>query len=238
MTKLFTIDTSDAERLELQLERFARRALPFATKATLNTSAFKGQKVWRSMVGRKMTLRNRFARQSIQVDQAQGLRISTQRATLGSIAGFMEDQEFGTVKTKSGSEGVAIPTSYSAGQAQGSQPRRRLPRRPNQLKNIKLRRRSKAGRSRKQRNSAAIHEAAQSGHKFIFLDLGRTKGIFRVVGGKRRPRIKMLHDLSRESVVIPANPSLQPSQPIVQRLMPGIYRDALKFQLRRQGLFK
>lgn len=234
---MITIDTSDWRELEGALEKLAERAIPFATRSMLNGSAFKGQTVWRGKVGQKMTLRNQFAKQSIQVDQARGLRINSMVATLGSIAPFMEDQEFGTTKHKSGVEGVAIPTSYSAGLAETARPRTRLPRRPNQLKNIKLRRKAKRGSTIRQRNMAAIREAATSGQKFVYLDLGRRQGIFKVVGGKTRPRIKMVHDLSRESVLIPPNPTLQPSIPIIERLMPGIYRKALIFQLRRHGIF-
>ena len=152
---------------------------------------------------------------------------------MGTIADYLEVQEFGGTKLKRGSVGVAIPTSYAAGQALGSQPRIRLARRANQLKAIRLKRSRKRGSNRKQRNIAAI----RSGQKFVFLDLGRRQGIFRVLGGKRKPRIKMVWDMTQQAVVIPRNPWLQPATRRVEKVLPRLYREALRFQLRRHRLF-
>jgi len=230
---MFGVDNRDIRELERDLKTFANRAYPYATRQTLNDTAFQAQRIAREDVRNDMVLRNRFTVQSIQVDQARTLAVSRQAATVGSIADYMEDQEFGATKAK-----PAIATSYSAGQGQDAQPRRRLPRKPNKLANIQLQNKRRRGSSRKQRNLIAIKDAAASGNKFVFLDLGRRKGIFRVTGGKRNPKIRMVHDLSNQSVVIPKNPWLKPAFDESLRMLPAFYADALRFQLRRNGLFR
>lgn len=235
---MFGVNNSDIRELERDLKTFASRAYPYATRKTINDAAFQAQRIARTDVRNDMVLRNRFTVQSIQVDQARTLAVSRQAATVGSIADYMGDQEFGATKTKTGKEGVAIATSYSAGQGQNAEPRTRLPRKPNKLANIQLRNKRRQGSSRKQRNLIAIKQAAEGGHKFVFLDLGRRKGIFRVTGGKRNPKIRMVHDLTRQSVVIPKNPWLKPAFDEAARMVPAFYADALRFQARRNGLFR
>lgn len=234
---MFNVDTKEIKRLSRDLKTFAARAYPFATKNTLNTAAFKAQGFAKAGVRSSMVQRNRFTVQSIQVEQTRTLDVRRQAAIVGSIADYMADQEFGGLKTKTGKKGVAIATGYSAGQ-EGQQPRTRLPRKPNQLLAIQLKHRRRKGANRRQRNLIAVKDAAASGNKYVYLDLGRTEGIFRVIGGKRNPRVKMVHDLSRTSVRIPANPWLSPAIDKTEPLMPGIYGDSLRFQLRRLGLFK
>lgn len=229
---MFQIDDRQIKQLENELKGFKDRALPFATKATVNRAAFETRKVAQTTIREDMVNRNRFTVQSIQVDQARTLKIQQQAAAVGSIADYMEVQEFGGVKSS-----PALPTGYSAGQ-EGSQPRTRLPRKPNKLANIKLAKRSKKGTSRRQRNFTAVKAAAQSGQKYVYLDMGRTKAIFRVVGGKRKPRLKMVHNLSRQSVTIPRNPWLAPAVAAVEPKMQQFYGEALRFQLKRHGLLR
>lgn len=238
VTGMFNAKTSEIKQLESDLKTFAERSFPFATKNTVNQGAFRARQYWQQNIEADMVNRNKFTRNSIRVDQTRQLNIRRQEAIVGSIADYLADQEFGATKTASGSEGVAIPTAYSAGQGEGARPRTRLPRKPNKMQNIQLRKRGRKGASRKQKNLVAIKGAAASGRKYVFLDLGRTKGIFKVMGGRKRPRIKMVHDLSRPSVVIPRNPTLAPAVERAQKDMPEIYRRSLIFQAKRQGLFK
>lgn len=235
---MFGVNTRDIKQLESDLKEFADKAYPFATRKTLNDAAFQAQRIARTDVKDKMVNRNRFTVQSIQVGRARTLDVRRQTAVVGSIADYMEDQEFGAVKFKGGKEGVAIATSYSAGQGESAQPRTRLPRKANKMANIQLQRRRKKGTGRKQQNLIAIKQAAETGRKFVFLDLGRRKGIFKVIGGKRRPKIKMVHDMTKQSVVIPKNPWLKPAFDEASRMIPAFYADALRFQLRRRGLFR
>lgn len=235
---MFGVNDRDIKKLESDLKEFAKEAYPFATRKTVNDGAFQTQRIARADIQNEMINRNRFTVQSVQVDPTRSLNVRRQEAVVGSIAPYMEDQEFGATKTKKGKEGVAIATSYSAGQGENAQPRTRLPRRANKMANIQLQRKRKKGSNRKQQNLVAIQQAAETGRKFVFLDLGRRKGIFRITGGKRRPKIKMVHDMSKDSVVIPKNPWLKPAFDETTRMLPAFYADALRFQLRRRNLFR
>lgn len=234
---MITIDDKQIKEFERDLKVFASRAYPFATKSTVNSAAFLTQKTARRDINVKMVTRNRFTIQSVRVEQARTLNVSRQVAIVGSTADYMADQEFGGVNVKTGGEGVAIPTGYSAGQER-QQPRTRLPRKPNKLSNIQLKRRRGKAVGRKQRNVQAIKAAARSSNKYVYLDLGNRKGIFKVIGGERRPRLKMVYDLSRVSTPIPKNPWLKPATNDTRHKIPAIYLKALQFQAKRHNLFK
>lgn len=235
---MFTVDSPDIKRLESELKVFAQRAFPFATKNTVNRAAFQGRREWQHEIKTKLTTRNQFTANSIRVEPSRSLIVRQQAAVLGSIAPYMDEQEFGGIKRATGKTGVPIATGYSAGQ-QGQQPRTRLPRRQNKLANIQLRKR-KGGRklTRVQQNIIKVKAAAESGSKYVYLDLRRGEGIFRVLGSKKRPRIKMVHDLSRKSVRIPATPTLGPAVAATRRAIPILYKAALTEQLERRGLFR
>lgn len=234
---MIKIDDKQIKKYERDLKTFADRAYPYASRHTVNTSAFKAREIAQSNVRNDMVTRNKWTERSIQVEKTDTLNVSRQAAIVGSKADYMETQEFGGVEQSSGGKGVAIATSYSAGQ-EGQRPRTRLPRRPNKMGAIQLQKRRKAGGSRKQQNFIAVREAAASGQKFLYLDLGRRRGIFKVTGGKRKPKIKMVHDLSRASVTIPKRPWLAPAVKDTEKFIPGIYKDALVFQLQRNNLFR
>ena len=235
---MIKINDEEIKQFESDLKTFASRAYPFATKATINRAAFETRKVWQGNIREDMVERNKFTASSIRVDQTRTLNVSRQAATVGSIAPYMEVQEFGGTKTKRGKQGVSIPTSVSSGEGEGSQPRQRLPRVPNRLANIRLSRKSPRARSRKQENFLRIQNAVKTGRKFIFLDLQKHPGIYKVTGGKRSPNIKLMHDMSKKSVSIPRNPTLAPAVRTVEERVPQFYKEALVFQLKRQGLFR
>lgn len=235
---MFGIETKQIKEMERDLKHFAAKAFPFATRTALNDSAFQAQRIARADLKHNMTNRNSFTLQSIRVEQTKTLQVRQQAAVVGSIADYMEHQEFGAVKSKTGKEGVTIATSYSSGEGENAQPRTRLPRKPNRMQSIALQKRRKKGSSRKQQNFIAIRQVAATGRKFVFLDLGRRKGIFRVIGGKLRPKIKLVHDMTKQSVVIPKNPWLKPAFDETMRMLPAFYADALRFQLRRRNLFQ
>lgn len=234
---MITVDTKDIKKYERDLKVFASRAYPYATRHTINSAAFKAQGIARDNVRNDMVNRNKYTIQSIQVDKARTLSVPAQAAIVGSTADYMETQEFGGTESSSSGKGVAIATGYSAGQ-EGQQPRTRLPRRPNKMAAIQLQKRRKRGSTRKQQNFIAVRDAAASGSKFIYLDLGRRRGIFKITGGKRKPKIKMVHDLTRASVAIPKNPWLAPAVRDTEKYISGLYVDALKFQLQRNNIFR
>ena len=235
---MIKIDDQQIKDFERDLKFFVIRAYPFATKETVNSAAFKAQTLARQGLEAKFILRNKFTRQSIQVDKAKTLRVSAQAAFVGSIEKYMADQEFGSTRIKGGRKGIPLVTTFASGEGMGVQPRLRLARPTNKLKNIKLSKRKRVGVNAKQRNIIAIRQAAKKTSKFLYLKLGNNKqGIFKVTGGKKNIKLRLLHDLTKQSVTITPRPWLGPAVDATVLFIPKIYRDALLFQLRRHNLF-
>jgi hypothetical protein len=237
---MLKVDTREIKRYERDLKEFASRAYPFATKQTINKAAFHSQKEAKSEVSKNMIERNRFTSQSIRVVQSRTLKVDRQSATMGSTAAYMETQEFGGVKRKTGKHGVALTTSYASGEGMGTQPRKRLAKKANRLQNILLSKAKTKSKNRRQRNAIIIKRAAEQGIDHVVLNLrGGKRGIFRVIGDDSGvDNIRMVHDISRKTVLIKPNPWMRPAVKRTTPLMQGFYRDALVFQLKRQGIFK
>ena len=229
-------DFSEIKELEKDLKTFAAKAYPFATKSTLNGAAWKARGFAQSNIKRSFVLRNKFTEGSVRVDQARTLRVSRQEAVVGTIAGYLEAQEHGAVKTRQGGVGVPIPTSYAAGQSPGSRPRSRLITRRNKLSNIDL----GSKRAGKQDVLLKVRQAVESNKRVIF----HYDSLLRVVGGRRGTkrgwpkgaRLRRIYNLSRPSIVIPKSPWMAPAAQETEKLIPGLYLEALRFQARRHRL--
>lgn len=234
---MITIDSKEIKQFEKDLLTFKSKAMPFATKNMLNNLAFEAMKVSKETIGSKMIMRNKFTQQSIRYEKTNTLDINKQESKVGSIAEYMETQEIGGIKNKKGKHGVTIATGYSSGQ-EGSSVRTKLPINSNKMKNIVLNSRIKNAKSKKQHNFLLIKESAKDGKKFVFLDLGKTKGIFKIIGGKKNPKIKMVYSLSKTAVTINKNEWLNPSVYIALKKRDTFYKDSLIFQLKRHKLFK
>ena len=234
---MIDFDGKTIETLAKDLSVFAHRALPVANGKALNAMAFDGRRTSQQMIKDKMITRNQWTVRSVQVETVRGFNIANQQSKVGSRQEYMRTQELGGEKVAKGREGVPIATSYSSGEGLEGKPRRRLPRRPNKLGRIKLRDQGNMGRSRRQRNLIAVRQAAASGDKYVFMDLGNRAGIFKVVGGKRRPQVRMVWDMSRKSVSIPKRKWLEPSVEQVIKRGPEHYIKALQQQARKHGLF-
>lgn len=244
---MFTVDVSDFKKLERHLKTFKRTALPYATRDAINTGVYKAQLEARAEVKGGMITRNAFTTQSIQYEKSRSLKIERQIAVVGSTQDYMADQEFGGTKHKKGKEGVWIPSAYSSGE--GSIPRKKLPRKPNDIRNINLLKGHKFGKTQKQRNFVAIKMAVKTNSRFVFLEMGKKKGIFKVVGGSIRKNkksgkyikpkeIKIVHDMTHDSVRIPERKWLYPSVMRIKDIMPQIAVEAMWKQVKRHRLFK
>lgn len=244
---MFQLNDKSIHKLEKDLKIANDRAFPFATKNTINKAAFIARSISQSTIRNKMTIRNKWTEGSIQVEKTNTLNINSQAAFVGSREGYMEDQEFGATKRANGKEGVPIPTAFSSGEGRGRH-RGRLPRKPNKLRNIQLKKlRGRKPTSKKQEHIFKVQEAVLSGSRLYFHEFDNgTRGIFRVKGGSRKfnkgwPKgatISMVYDMSRKSVRIPATPWLGPS---VDKTIPhiaAVYKKSLQFQLDKHRLFK
>ena len=232
---MIKINDKQLREFEAELKTFGERAYPFAVKNTLNDAAKKAQQNAKKNLSKNMTLRNQWTRGSVMVKGVRGLNVNTQEAAVGTERDYLEDQEFGGTKAARGSVGTPIATSFSAGQGR-SKNRTKVATRGNRLAFIQLKKRKSRGTSKRQANLIAIRQA-KTGDK-IYLDLGRTKGIFRREGGKKNPRIQMVQDLSRKSVRIPRNPWLFPAVERTKPLIPAIYKGRIVQQLKRHNLFR
>lgn len=230
---MIDVNTKEIHGLERKLRAIADKAIPFATKSAINGAAFKARTAMQEQIRKKMVTRNKFTERSVRVELTKTLDISRQRASVGSVAPYMEAQEFGGTERKKGKHGVPIPTSTASGESRGVRPRRKVVRRPNQMQSLKLRKRGRGGKSRKQANFLAVRGAIKSGDRNVFLDLRRGKGIYRIKGGKRKASLHLLYDLSRSSVRIPKTPTLAPAVLVAQGALPLLYTKALRFQLDR-----
>lgn len=228
-------DTTQNKQLARDLLTFAHRAYPFATKSTVNGMAFEGQKIARGNIREQMITRNRWTGQSVQVEPTKTLNVQQQASKLGSVADYMATQEFGGTRAKKGKEGVPIPTSFSSGEGESAKPRKKMPRPRNRMRRVKLSKKTRTYTTKAQQRVATVKHAVATGKRYFFMDLGRSKGIFRATGSKRKPRIKMVWSMSKPSVNVPRNAWLEPASHAVDPA--PIYRDALRFQLRRHRIF-
>lgn len=236
---MLTIDDSEIKKLEKDLKIFASKAYPFATKQTINDTAFKARDLARKNIKKEMIIKNQWTMRGIKVDKARTLVVSQQEASTGSVDDYMERQEFGGVVRGQGI-GKPIATSASANQGRSTL-RTRATTPSNRLNKIRLhkrhRRALKSGMNQRQRIAAQINQAAQDNEKYVYLETKKRKGIYRLAGGKRRPRIKnMIWDLSKKQYSTPKNPWLKPAADEARKHTPIFYRDALIFQLKRIGM--
>lgn len=224
-------EVPDLQRFNDALERFARRGIPFVARNTLNGAAFRGREIWTKVVlPAKLEMRNKWTVRSIRVVKARGRSIRRMESRLGSLADYMAIQERGGTERKKGTHGVPIPTSVASGEGRGKQPRKKLVRRPNRLPNIRLTS-LRPGMSAEQRRVVAVAMAARTKRRYVFMDLGERKGIYRVRGGKR-PKVDLIWDLTKGSVVIPPSGTLAKTLLLLTPQIPDIAKRAMIQQLR------
>jgi hypothetical protein len=236
-----SINTKAIKLFESQLRAYKERAIPFATKAAVNSYAYETQKRAKEIIREKMILRNKFTERSIRVQKTTVLIIDEQKSRVGSTQEYMRGQEVGATKIKRGKHGVLLPTSFSAGQADSTKPRTKLPRKRFAMNTIVIQKQRNHWKSKKQANAVAIKQALQRGNQFIYLELGTKRGIFYIQGNARTKKInklKMLYDLSRPAIRIPVHKWLEPATNYTKSKMHKIYFKALRFQLERHNLLK
>lgn len=236
-----SVDLSDIDKLADQLKKFSKTAVPIANQFAINSGAFEARQQWQGNIKSDLISRNKFTVNSIRVEKAvRGLVITRQMAVVGSIAPYMDDQEFGgVIASKSGADSRALPTTSASGEGRDTKPRLKLPRGKRRIQNIRLTKRPRV-KGRRAGNAAAINDAARK-TGFVLLDQGLTKrrqGVFKVQGRKGKYKLTMLYDLSQRTVKIKPTKTLTPAIKTVRNKMPEIYLKALRFQVNRLNLFK
>jgi hypothetical protein len=215
-----TIEIRGLDAMQRELEQLAKRGIPYAARETLNGLAFAGRKIWQEEMASSLTLRNQFTARRALVERATGSRMTEMQATLGHTEDYMRRLEAG-IGERARRGGLAIPTEAAAGQAKGSLPagRKRAVRPSLIIRALGKVKRQSRSMPRKARNARAVREAIRNGSRLAYLELDRRRGIYKIMGGRKRPQIRKLYDLSRRAVPLPRIPTLQRS--LDQALLQG-----------------
>jgi hypothetical protein len=231
------IELKGLNRLKRDVELFSKRAVPHAVRETLNGCAFALQKEWRGEVRQSFTLRNKYTERSIQVDRARGIDTRAMQARTGSIAHYMDEQEEGAI-VRGGGKHKPIPGPAAAGQAPGGK-RTRTVRQGLRLSAITVSHSPLARYGKRRQNAIALAIARRKGERFALLNRskGGGRGLFEVRGGRRTLRTRLLYDVSRGSVRVPAEPTLQRSIRKSQRAFEQAQYLAVLRQLKRHKVF-
>lgn len=199
------IDTRDMRHLERGLGDLSRNGVAFAQRNTINDLAFDTQRRARENIRNNYINRNTWTVRSVRVDKARTTRDS---AEVGSTERYMADQEFGAVRHTN----TNIATRAASGEGTGTGVRRRVVRRANRMDRIARQvKRNKNMSSQAITNYVALKEAKADGRKFVYQSRGKRKGIYKVFGTKRKPKSRMVQDLSRKVAVVPKREWLGPT---------------------------
>lgn len=234
MSSKWGIQVKELKRFQKDLKTFSEKEFAIINGMALNQTAFEVAKKYKQITKRRMTLRNKFTLGSIRFQKVKGFK--NQFSEAGSIAPYMEDQEFGHTKTKKGKKGIGLPTTTASNESLGARPRKRVVPRSKRRGSIRLVRNKVRAKSRRQHVVATIKAAAgQRGNTFVYLPtLGTmTQGIYRIAGSKKKPKIRLIYDLSRTSIKIPRSPGLVPAVDNVRRKMPLFYQKAFRMRLKK-----
>lgn len=197
--------------MQRELEAASRSGVPRAARELVNGMAFEARAAWQDEMRRSLTLRNKFTERRALVVRATTLRRTGMEARLGHTEPYMALLEDGK-REKASKRFRAIPTEIAAGQSFGSLAggRKRAVRPSSIITRLgSLKVKGAKARGRKANNARAIQGGLKSGRRLALLDLGRGKGIYRIKGGRRKPKILKLYDLSRRSTPMPRIPTLQ-----------------------------
>ena len=222
---MIEIDMKRVKAMADRLDRLNAKGIPFAQRNTINDQAFATQKEARATIRSEFVTRNNWTQRSVKVERARSTRDS---AMVGSTEKYMADQEFGAT---GGPTNVPMPAS--AGQSNRARTRTRVVRKSYRMNAIQLKRRRNAPGNQAQRNIAAVRQAKDEGRKFVYLERGRVKGIYRVMGSKKKPKTRMVQNLTRRVRVVRRHPWLYPSTQAVGKQAQRMYAVRLREQLVR-----
>ena len=223
----------DLDELLHKLEKVRRRAVPFAVRDSLNASAFLAKREWTVQLHKRLTVRNTWTAKGIKTENARGLQVARMVSVVGSTREYASKLEEGG--TVSDPRGVPIHTSVASGEGRGARPRKKAVRPGNRLN--KIRRYKGTHGTQGQKNAEAVRLAMRSGGrtKVAYMELGTKKGLYKVSGSKRNPKIDLLIDVSRTQVRVGPHPTLKPTIASVSPKLRTIHALAIIRQLRRQG---
>lgn len=220
------IDLSQAKRLERILAGIRQRSVGFAIKNTLNDLAFLARRNLVDKIDHDFTNRNTWTKRSIRVERA---RYTGDFSEVGSTEDYMSKQEFGGRGEK------YIATGNASGEGGRVKVRQRAVRASNWINKLSARKFPEVSGSRQRKRVAALHMAKRENQKYVVLENDQgDRGLYRVLGTKKRPKSKLLYMLRKSPVQIKKHQWLQPTTERVQREQVGtLYFLRLRQELAR-----
>ena len=221
------VDLNGLDEMQSALEQLSKKGLGAAARETLTNCAWEGRRIWQGNLEQSSILRNKFTQSRVLVDPARGSSLVGMEARLGHVSQYVADLEEGKGDTARGS---AVPIPELAARSGGD--KRKLVGRPNKLATIgRLSKGKGRGGTYKQRNAGALRLAAKAGRKLVVLEGPTSRGIFRVLGGRKHTKVRKIWDLSHRTVTRPKRPTLQRSLDAALQLAPAIAERAMLKQL-------
>ena len=236
---MISITFRGLDRFRKAIRTLESRAIPHAIRDTLNGCAFALRTEWQKTVRSDLTNRNKYTERSIRVDRARGINVRAMVSRTGSVAAYMGDLEEGTTARGKGKHKV-IPAPAAAGHAPGAGKRTRVVRQALRISGLQVAKQSLGRYGKRRQNAITLAIAQRKGERFVLLNRqkGSGRGLFEVrAGGRKQLGLRMLYDLSRGSVRVPARHTLKhaiaKATPLFER---EGYRAFLR-QLKRARIF-
>jgi len=233
---MLLLDDRQIRKLATRLRSEAPQALKYAVRDTLNTAAFETRKHWQGQMQTTFTLRNRWIPGSIRVEKVSGLDVRTMESRVGSLFGPLKVQEdSGTIQGR-GKEGYRRPTKRAKPQGRVTRQAVRMARLSLTHPKLDVPNPSKS-KPIAQKIMVAARMARAAGYRYVFLELSeQSRGIYQLMGSKRRPKLRTIWDMRHGSVHIPKHATLEPAYKRTVRTMPRFGEAALLRQLKRRRL--
>lgn len=204
-----SIDMSQAKRLERILENVRDRAIGFAVKNTLNDLAFEARRNLVQKIDKDFVNRNTWTKRSIRVTRANYVGAG---AEVGSIEKYMAKQEFGGKGEK------YIATGNASGEGGRVKVRQRAVRQANWINKLQSAKLPPISGTPRRQGYVHLLMAHRRGLKYVVLENEEgQKGLYRVLGTKKKPRSKLLYMLERNRVPIKKHEWLKPTTQQTQK---------------------
>jgi hypothetical protein len=221
------VDLKGLDEMQSALEQLSKKGLAAAARETLTQCAWQGRRIWQGNLEQANILRNKFTLSRVLVDPARGSSLRGMEARLGHPSQYVADLEEGKGDRARGS---AVPIPELA--ARTGSDKKKVVSKPNKLAAIgRLAKGKPRGSTHKQRNAQALRVAAKAGKKLVVLEGPRSRGIFRLLGGRKKLKVRKIWDLSHRTVSRPQRPTLQRSIDAALQLAPAIAERAMQKQL-------
>lgn len=230
---MITVKLTGVKEMVADLKKLREKAVPYAIKNALNVAAFEARTIWQGEIRKSFVNRNQYTARSIRVEQAS---ITKLQAKVGSVADYMGKQETGgTVKGRGAHK--LIPEAAAAGQAPGNR-RTKMVRGRFYIGALQVAHPTAHG-GRRQKNAIAIAVARKTGKNVVLLTRpSGGKGLFILGGGKRSLKMRMLWDVSRKSVHVHAEPTLERALTALKPKLEHMMSAALTQQMQRFSIGK